>query len=114
MRYAGKQYTGAHGIANKMERIFRGFEARWKPTQAPAAKNPAGKDAKDIKKVEESETVAPNCPTCNGQVKNGVCEKGHRWEMVGGKYVTPVPKRRIPTVESDLDLREDLLFRHAQ
>lgn len=33
----GMTYTPAHNLANKLEKVFRGFEGRWKTKQAPGA-----------------------------------------------------------------------------
>jgi hypothetical protein len=36
MTKGGMTYTPAHNMANKMEKVFRNFEGRWKTKQAPA------------------------------------------------------------------------------
>ena len=35
MSRGGMTYTPAHNLANKLEKVFRGFEGRWKTKQAP-------------------------------------------------------------------------------
>jgi hypothetical protein len=47
----GMTYTPAHNLANKLEKVFRNFEGRWKTKQAPGAD-----------KVEEEESAPAAAP----------------------------------------------------
>ena len=95
----GGQYSPSHTLANKMERVFRDF-MKVKDTVRPTPKR-----SPEVKRVEESETAGPPCPTCEMPLaafkKEGGtyrCSKGHRWEMKGGQFVTPAAQGTKPVL----------------
>jgi hypothetical protein len=101
MSKADMQYTAAHNFANKIEKVFRGFEGRWKTKQAPTADKA---DEGGEPKVTESTDA---CPKCKKPMEDGhICQtKNRHWKAIGGRFVTPAAKKKAdPIRESEDDL----------
>ncbi len=80
MLKADMTYTPAHTFANKMEKVFRGFEGRWKIKGAPEA----GEAIIKGKEKAEAEAKAP---------KKAVTEE-KKWSTAGGQFKTPDGKKK--------------------
>lgn len=82
MSKAEMTYTPAHTFANKIEKVFRGFEGRWKIQGAPAA---GEQIVKGKEKAEAEEKAA--------KPEKKITEE-KKWDSVGGRFKTPEEKKK--------------------